>query len=496
MADFGHVTIAGAGPGDPGLITVAAAKALAEAEVVIFDALANPILLRTTRPGAILIDAGKRSGDHTLSQREIEALIVSHARAGLRVLRLKGGDPFVFGRGGEEALACARAGIPFTIIPGVTSAIAAPAYAGIPVTHRGVARNFAVITGDAGDEDAPGRWRSAAAADTVVILMGAATLEANMLALIAVGKPPSTPVACIQWGTHAKQRVVSGEVESIARIVTEARLGSPMVVVVGDVVRLAEEIGWHSVGPLAGRRIVVTRARDQASGLVALLEGLGADVIEAPVIRTTLVEPNPELVKAIESMAPGAWIVLASGRGVEALVAAVQSRGRDARSLAHLRIAAIGEATATALALFGIRADFVPKPSTSAALAAQLPLDGGPVLILASNLSGEQLANGLRIRGASTRTVVGYLTGEETLDEPALELVHRADAITFTSSSTVVNLHRALAGHIVPPETRLLSIGPRTSATLKATFGRVDGVAREATIGALAATVVEALAWE
>jgi uroporphyrinogen III methyltransferase/synthase len=496
MADIGHVTIAGAGPGDPGLITVAAAKALAEADVVVFDALANRALLRNSRAGALLIDAGKRAGDHTLTQREIEAVLLLHARAGMRVLRLKGGDPFVFGRGGEEALACARAGVPFTIIPGITSAIAAPAYAGIPLTHRGVARNFVVITGEGRDKDAPERWNVAAAADTVVILMGAATLEANVFALIAAGKERSTPVACIQWGTHAKQRVVTGDLETIARVAQATRLGSPMVVVVGEVVRLAEEIGWHAIGPLAGRSIVVTRARDQASGLVALLEGLGADVVEAPVIRTTQLDPNPELAGAIETLPPGGWIVLASARGVEALFATVKSRVRDARSLAPFRIAAIGEATTEALARFGLRADFVPSRASGDALGAQLPLDGAPVLIVGSNRSRDELADGLRLRGADVRTVIGYLTQEGTLDGETLEQVLSADAITFTSSSTVANLQGALAGRALPPETRLLSIGPRTSATLRERFGRVDGVAREATIAALVATTVEALAWE
>ena len=496
MNPHGHVTIAGAGPGDPGLITVAAARALAEADVVVFDALANRALLRGAKPDATLIDAGKRSGDHTLTQAEIETLLIEYARAGKRVLRLKGGDPFVFGRGGEEAQACARAGVSFTVVPGVTSAVAAAAYAGIPVTHRGLARNFLVITGDERGGTEGERWTAAASADTVVILMGAATLEANMASLVAAGKPPSTPAACIQWGTHPGQRVLVGEVGTIAGIAREAGIGSPLVTVVGHVVGLAAEIGWYRAGPLAGRRVVVTRARDQASGLAARFEVLGAEVVEAPVLTTRLLEPNPALANALDGMAHGGWIAVTSAHGVDALFATLKTMGRDARGLAGMRIAAVGAATAAGLEQFGIRADFVPSRATSETLAAELPVGGAPVVIIGSTLSGPEFEGGLRGRGANVIAVVGYETGLVPLDAATLERVLPAEAITFTSSSTVTNFHRSLVGRPLAAGAKLVSIGPKTSTRAKELFGRVDGEAKEPTIEALVAATVEALAWE
>ena len=263
METIGHITIAGAGPGDPGLLTVAAGRAIATADVIVYDALANPALLRGARRGAELIDVGKRAGAHTLPQEQIEALLIREARAGKQVLRLKGGDPFVFGRGGEEAQACARAGVSFTVIPGVTSAIAGPAYAGIPITHRDLSRGFLVITGDErGSETID--WEAAARADTLVILMGASTLAANMDRLCAAGREAATPAACIQWATRSTQRVVVGTVASIAEEATRAGLSAPLITVVGEVVRLSGEIGWFKAGPLAGRSVVVTRATTRA----------------------------------------------------------------------------------------------------------------------------------------------------------------------------------------------------------------------------------------
>ena len=278
----GHVWIVGAGPGDPGLITVAGMRALEAADAVVYDALAPHELLRCAPSSAELINAGKRAGRHEMRQQETNALIVSLAQQGKRVVRLKGGDPFVFGRGGEEALACKLAGVPFTVVPGITSAIAAPAYAGIPVTHRGMASNVLVVTASDAADGGGTDWGFAARADTLLILMGAANLAVNMDELMAAGKPPETPAACVRWGTRADQQVVRGRVGDIATRAAAASLGSPIVTVVGPVAELADELSWFEPGPLAGRKIVVTRARTQASQLADMLRALGATVVEAP----------------------------------------------------------------------------------------------------------------------------------------------------------------------------------------------------------------------
>ncbi len=496
VADIGHVWLAGAGPGDPGLITVAAAQALAHADVVVFDALANPVLLRGARRDAELIDAGKRAGRHGKTQDEIEALIVERARAGKRVLRLKGGDPFVFGRGGEEALACAAAGVPFTIIPGVTSAIAAPAYAGIPVTHRGLSSGFMVVTGnEAGDSGPQIDWAAAAHADTLLILMGAASLEQNMRDLVAAGRDPDTPAACVQWGTRHDQRSVIGTVGTVAGQAAEAGAGSPMVTVVGPVVSLADAIAWFRPAQLAGRSVVVTRSRDQASGLVRTFESLGADVLEAPAFAANVRESAPELAEGVAATPD--WIVVSSANGVAALFACLGRAGKDARALHGSRIAAVGEATAGALASNGLRADFIPSRATGEALGLELPLERSEtVLLVASNRTGPELAERLRSRGAVKTTAIGYDTVAVPLSEEDCARIAVADAITFAAASTVGNLWAALGDHRVSPATKLVSIGPRTSAALVETFGRVDAEAQTPGIDALVAATVEELRWE
>ena len=496
MDVIGHVTIAGAGPGDPGLLTVAAARILATADVVVYDALANRALLRGARPDAELVDVGKRAGAHTLTQAAIEALLIREARAGKQVLRLKGGDPFVFGRGGEEAQACARACIAFTIIPGVTSAIAGPAYAGIPITHRELSRGFLVITGD----DRSGEtvdWAAAARADTLVILMGASTLKANMDRLAAAGRDPSTPVACIQWATRSTQRVAIGTVGSISEDAKRAGLSSPMVTVVGDVVHLSREIDWFRTGPLAGRSIVVTRATARSSGLVERLEALGAEVYEAPTIRTVIRDRNPELEAAFAAPVSGeSWVVLSSLPGVEALFSALSGAGFDARALAGWRVAAVGLASAEALRGRGITPDFVPSHASGAALATELPLVADAnVLLLSSSLSDGELASALRERRCVVAEVAAYDTVQEDLDVSTIDNILAADAITFTSASTVTNLHRALGGRTLFQGTKLVSIGPRTSEALVALFGRVDAEANEPGLDGLVAAIVRALPW-
>jgi uroporphyrinogen III methyltransferase/synthase len=490
----GHVYIIGAGPGDPGLITVAGAAAIACADVVFYDALASPALLRHARPAAEVYYVGKRSGQHAVPQEGIEQLLVERAREGKTVARLKGGDPFVFGRGGEEALACREAGVPFTIVPGITSAIAAPAYAGIPVTHRRLATNFMVMTASEGGdaEESALDWNVAAGAGTLCILMGASSLAANMRHLADAGKDASTPVACVRWGTRPDQQVVRATLGTIAAEAERAGLTSPLVTVVGPVVDLAPALSWFQPGPLAGRRVVVTRARAQASELSQMLEALGAYVVEAPVIAVRLRAPNPELRAALLS-APD-WLVLTSANGVHAVTGELQAAGLDARALAGCKLAAVGTATAEALSGFGLRPDFVPSRATGAELGKELPVTAGQrVLMTVSALTDDSLAAALEARGATVQQVTAYDNVIEELDEERRREVAEADAVTFTSASTARNLREALGHAKVAESAKLVSIGPQTSVAVREVFGRLDREAASPSLDALVQAVVEVL---
>jgi uroporphyrinogen III methyltransferase/synthase len=490
----GHVYIAGAGPGDPGLVTVATVNALGLADVVIYDALASPALLRYVRHGAELVYAGKRANQHTLKQPEIEALILDHARAGRTVVRLKGGDPFVFGRGGEEALACVASGIPFTVIPGITSAIAAATYAGIPVTHRGLSADFLVLTGNEPGEDSTAiDWEAAARAGTLVILMGAATLAPNMEQLAAHGRAADTPVACVRWGTRPDQLVVTGTLATIADRASAAGMSAPMVTVVGPVAALAEQIGWFRPGLMAGKRVVVTRARAQASALAEKFEALGAEVIEAPVIEAAPRAGDPDLRSAAGT--PCNWLVFASANGVDAFFGELAALGRDARALSGRKVAAIGGATAGALLAHGIRADFEPSRATAEALGAELPVSPGQVVLFpCSALTDGRLAAALGGRGALVRQVVAYDNTVRAFDEARAAAVLEADVITFTSASTARNLKEALGERELPAATRLVSIGAQTSASVRECFGRLDAEAASPDLDALVQATLGALA--
>ncbi|MGE5595414.1 MAG: uroporphyrinogen-III C-methyltransferase [Hyphomicrobiales bacterium] len=489
----GHAWIVGAGPGDPGLITVAGVRALAAADVVLYDALSSPALLREARPGAEFVYVGKRAGEHAMSQAEIEALMVSRAKAGANVVRLKGGDPFVFGRGSEEALACREAGVPFTIVPGISSALAAPAYAGIPVTHRGLSTNFLVVTGnESGDETPSVDWEAAARAETLVILMGVRTLRSNMERLVAAGKPGSTPAACVRWGTRPDQQVLTGTIADIADRAEAVRLQSPVVTVVGQVAGLAEKLAWFAPGPLAGRRIVVTRARAQASDLAARLDALGAHVIEAPVIAT---RPLPENIPVECVAGCWDWIVFTSANGVEAFFLALDNAGIDTRALHGAKVASIGGATTAALAVRGVRPDFVPSRATSDVLAGELPrVNGARIYLPVSNLTDDRLVNALRKRGGKVDKAAAYETIPQPLDAERLREVAEADAVTFTSASTAKYLARALGDARLPEGAKLVSIGEQTSKAVRECFGRVDREAAGPSLDALIEALREVLA--
>lgn len=488
----GHVTLVGAGPGDPGLLTLAAVRALEAADVVMYDALLSHEVLGHCRADARLIDVGKRAGAHSKTQESINEMLIDEARNGRRVVRLKGGDPFVFGRGGEEALACRAAGVAFTVVPGISSAIAVPAYAGIPVTHRGVARSFAVITGsERGDGDAHD-WHALAKVDTLVVLMGAATLAEIAPRLTAAGRAANTPAAAISNGTLPNQQSVRATLGTIAECVAAAGLPTPLITIIGEVAALGDELAWREAGPLAGRSVVVTRTRAQASQLRAALEALGASVIETPVLEIRFTHRDLTTDERVGSRWD--WIVFSSQNGVEAFFSALRSAGRDARSLGGTKVAAVGTATAAILERHGVLADFVPSLSTGEALANALPrVSGARILVPVGSLSEDRLAGVLRARGGHVEQVQVYETVPVPLSNSDAAAVNTADAITFASASSARFLRLALGEGSVSSETRLCAIGAQAAAAVETSFGRIDAVASEPSIAGLVAVVLEEL---
>jgi uroporphyrinogen III methyltransferase / synthase len=464
----GVVYLVGAGPGDPGLMTARSLELIASAEVILHDRLIPAGELGRARPDAELVDVGKRPGDAAMPQREIEELMVERARAGRSVVRLKGGDPFVFGRGGEEAEALADAGVAFEVVPGVTAGVAAPAYAGIPVTHRDDAGAVAFVTGheDPAKVESALDWEALARfPGTLVLYMGIGRAAEIADALIAAGRDPGEPAAAVERGTLPGQRTVTSELGALARAVAEAGLRPPAILLVGPVAARRETIAWLERRPLWGRRVVVTRARAQASGLARALAALGAEVVELPAIR---IEPrlgSPEVREAIADLHSYALVCLTSPNGVSLLFDAMEAEGLDARALANATIAAIGPGTAAALRERGVIADVVPERFVAEALVealAGVEVRGRPVLVARAAEARDVLPDALRERGAEVDVVALYETVAEEPDPKALAAARDADYVTFTSSSTVRNLLAAL-GDGFPPDARVVSIGPVTS---------------------------------
>jgi uroporphyrinogen III methyltransferase/synthase len=483
------VYLVGAGPGDPGLITVRGAEALARAEVVVYDRLASAALLDLVPAGAELVSAAKAPGQVELTQDEINALLVERGRSGRTVVRLKGGDPFVFGRGGEEAEALAAAGVAFEVVPGVTSAVGAPAYAGIPVTHRGVSTHFTVVTGheDPNKGSDAVDWRAlAAAGGTLVILMGAGTIGVIADQLVEGGLPPTTPVAAVRNGTRSDQRTVRATLATIGG----ADVHAPSAIVVGDVAAL--DLAWFEARPLFGRSVVVTRAREQASGLRVRLEALGAEVLELPTI----------IVEAIDVTLPGldgySWLVFTSENGVNGFFArGLDAVGLDARALARLRVAVVGPGTDDALRARGLRADLVPQRAVAESLVDAFPeptAQGERVLLARAERGRDVLPDGLSRRGYTVDVLPVYRTMPAPVDPSMVARVRAGgvDAITFTSSSTVENLCDAL-GVLPDPQPIVVSIGPITSDSARARGLRVDAEADPHTIDGLVNALRDAL---
>ena len=513
----GVVYLIGAGPGDPGLITVRGLELLRTCDVVVYDRLAHPSLLQYVRPDAEKVYVGKASAQHAMKQPDINALLITKAKEGKSVARLKGGDPFVFGRGGEEAEECRAAGVPFQVVPGVTSAIAAAAYAGIPVTHRDAASSFAVITGHERDDaresgtrapgEAEGRrnWAHIAyAADTLVFLMGVEALPEITAHLQEHGRSPETPVALVQWGTWAQQRVVTGTLATIVEEVRNAKLTPPAVCIVGEVVKLRPTLRWFddvATRPLHGKRILVTRAREQASGLVDLLRSKGADPVEFPVIRVTPLQDYSVLDAALRNPAQYDWAVFTSINAVPIVAERLRALDLDARAFHSLKIAALGPATAETLREhLGLRADFVPTEAVAEAMLAQWPeadLTGKRLLFPRAKEAREILPEQMAARGAVVDLIPVYETqfdGEGADDVRRLLQEGRVDAVTFTSASTANNFVQALATPLhsaaeIVGKTPIVAIGPVTADAARALDLTVQNVAEEHTIPGLVATL-------
>ncbi len=490
----GKVYLVGAGPGDPGLITVKGMKVLQEAQVVVYDRLVDPAQLKFVSKDAEMIFVGKARGHQQLTQPEINQLLVDKAAQGLNVVRLKGGDPFVFGRGGEEALELKNNGLPFEVVPGVTSAIAALAYAGIPITHRGVSTTFTVVSGseDPAKPESTIPWDVLAKnGGTLVVLMGWKSLETILETLEKNGLPPTTPAALVQWGTWSDQKTVTGNLKNILELGTAAGLTAPVITVIGDVVNLREDLSWFDKRPLFGKRVLNTRSRSQASRLQTLLEQSGANPLELPTIEIGPLADHTELDATLEQLANYQWIIFASANAVESVFERLALQGKDARALAGTTIGAIGPATAQALANRGITADFVPNRSISEEILSELSgrdWNGVSVLLPAADIGRDELEKGLASMGATVKRLAAYrnvpVVGISDLAKQAF--IDGVDVVTFTSSSTVRNLVDMLDGDLKALENSFIAcIGPITAATARELGLSVDLEASEHTVEGL-----------
>lgn len=487
----GEVYLVGAGPGDTGLITVKGLDCLRQADVIIYDHLLDDSLLNAARPDAEKIYVGKTPGCHAKEQDDINQLLVNKAREGKMVVRLKGGDPFVMGRGGEEAEALAANHIPFEVVPGVSSAVAVPAYAGIPVTHRRLASSFTVITGheDVGKGKSSISWdKVAGGADTLVILMGIGNLAKIVEQLIKNGRPSSTPVALIRHGTSQKQQTLVGNLGDIVVQAEKNGFEPPGVIVVGEVVRLHHRLRWFENRPLFGRCILVTRAAHQSSQLSQLLIECGAVPVEMPVIEIT--PPNgEELDQAILNLKNYHWIVFTSVNGVEAFFQRLYALNLDARSLNGIRIGVIGPATARALGEKGLRPDYVPETYTSQGFLAKLrsqDIAGCQVLLPRAHIAGNELPEGIAALGGKVHQVTTYrtvTTTKATSQGKQMLLRGEINIITFTSPSTVTSLVAIMGAEWQAINRATVAcIGPKTAAVTAEAGLKVDIVAKEHTI--------------
>lgn len=499
MTEKGKVYIIGAGPGDPGLITIRGAQHIREADVIVYDHLVSPEILRFAGENPRLIYAGKHGGDHTLSQSEINALLIAEAVKGAVVVRLKGGDPFIFGRGGEEAEVLRKAGVPFEVVPGISSAIAVPAYAGIPLTHRNHTVSAAFVTGH--EDPTKGKshldWSTLAGMGTLVFLMGVKNLSMIAENLVLHGKDAATPAALIRRGTTPDQETLTGTLGDIAQKAEERCFAPPAIFVVGTVVGLRETLNWFETKPLFGRGIVITRPEAQAEELSELLRRNGARVIPFPVIRVAAPESWEELDRAIDRLEDYRWIVFTSANGVAFFFRRLGERERDIRDLKGIRIATIGPATASAVEALGIRVDLVPESFVSEGVVkafAGIDLRGSRVLLPRAQEARDVIPEGLAKMGAACDIATTYRTVRS--DRTAAELTPlfdegKVDAITFTSPSTVANFLRIMGpGFRLPARVRIACIGPVTEAAARKAGLPVDILQERYTIPGLVEALV------
>jgi uroporphyrinogen III methyltransferase/synthase len=509
----GRVSLVGAGPGDPGLITVAGLDRIRAAEVIVYDRLVSEQLLEHAREDAELIYVGKipghvaGKGDTSTSQEAINQTLINKANEGKYVVRLKGGDPFVFGRGGEEAEALRAAGIPFDVVPGITSAVAVPAYAGIPVTHRNVATSFAVITG----HEAPGKAESqidwphlATATNTLVFLMGVKNLPEIVANLIANGRLESTPVAVIRRGTTTEQYTVTGTLADIAERVAEAGLTPPAITIVGEVVAMRDTVSWFENRPLFGKRVLITRTRRQASSLARLLAEQGAIPVELPAMEIEPVEDNAALGEAIDRLRDDgyAWCGFTSANAVELLFEYLSERSLDARAFGRAKVFAIGPATAAALRDHAITTDVVPEEYVAEAVVETMKPHiekGDAVLLPRAESARAELVTGLESLGATVDEIPVYRAAVPADPNPEILAAlreGRIDIVTFTSSSTVRNLLALLGDDAAvlkqgEPRPQIACIGPITAETARENGLTVDVMAEEYTVEGLVEALVD-----
>ncbi len=468
----GTVYLVGAGPGDPRLLTVRAVELIASADVIVYDRLVPETVLETARPDAVLEYVGKRPEEHTVNQERINELLIEHAQAGRSVVRLKGGDPCVFGRGGEEALALTDARITFEIVPGITAGIAAPAYAGIPVTHRKVSSAVTFVTGHEDERKTSSSIDWSALANTpgtLVLYMGVDNLDKITKSLIDAGKDPRTAAAIIERGTMPSQKTVTAPLEEIAGAAREQGIKPPAATVIGPVVALREQLAWIEKLPLHGVKVAITRARSQASGLAKKLLDLGAEVVQLPTIKIESPVDSKEVRETIDRIADYSLICLTSPNGAELLFTALRNAGKDARSLANCTVASIGPGTSEALLSGGIVADVVPQKAVAEAFADELEkldLSGTKVLLARAAEARDLLPKRLASMGAEVDEIALYKTVAEPITEAQLNDLADTDYLTFTSSSTVKNLLAAIEStdHL-SKDLRVVTIGPVTSKT-------------------------------
>jgi len=504
----GKVYLVGAGPGDPGLLTLKAKKCLEHADIVIYDHLANEKLLEYVKPQAECIYVGKKAGQHTLRQEDINRLLVESAQKYDYVVRLKGGDPFLFGRGGEEALELIKNNILFEVVPGISAGLAATAYAGIPVTHRELASSVAFITGHEAQKaqgSAGVNWeRIAGSCDTLVFFMGVKNLPNITRELLSSGLSEDTPVAMIREGTHNYQQTISGTLSNIVQLSEEHNIIPPVIIVVGNVVKLRERLVWFEKRPLFGKTVVVTRNKTSEAKFTGLLEQQGANVFHFPTINIVELTPNAKLDQALNDLNAYDWLVFTSGNAVEIFFERLFQQGDDIRSLHTMKIAAIGKPSAEKLRKYYLKADFIPDKFTSENLVvemtAKFSLSKKRILFPGSSLSNPQIAENLKKAGAQVNMIPVYETKIAHVDEELLNELKtfieqkKIDWITFTSSSTVDNFIEIVGRDFIVEHQAnipISSIGPVTTETLEK-YGFEPGItAKEHTFGGLVNAIIK-----